>query len=384
MISACLALDPAARPADGAAILAMLGDPSQAPRAPDVAERRSRPSRSPDLAGPTDSHAAPRVDSVPEPTVPSAPSKGALSTERAVASSLPRPSAVERTTPMPPEVVVTPPPAATPEPRKPPKPHSEGPSQKLAAPAPERTGAWPWILVALVTAAVAALGLVGIRFVNTSPTTVTSSRADALTVAPTASAAPTLPPPTAYARDASAPDGSVSDSAVPPPPIRVCCGSRPGCSSNRSCSKECDEHLPELDFALRVVGLTDSDNGPDGDEDTYPDATDDKPLPRDIAKHHPDAEVCFWTGADKENKGCAPMRQIAAKKGAVLEKPKVSASHFTTGSVRFRIIDKKTGFDSGDRTIRKRNSMNTSGLCTGWQLPDTEKRITVSFYLEDR
>jgi serine/threonine protein kinase len=360
-ISACLALDPALRPADGAAILALLGDPSQAPRALEVAERRSRPSRSPDLAGPTDSHAAPRGVSVREPTVPSAPSKGVLSTERAVASSLPRASAVERTTPMPPEVVVVvPPPKAPAEPSKAP---SEVVSRRSAAPASEGSGVWPWILVALVLAAVAAAIANAIPD-DSPPRSATTSASTGV------SAAPTLPPPTALPADASAPDASSSDASVPiPVPIGACCREGPSCSSGRECERgDCNAYIPAREFVLRIVGLSEK-------EDFY-----DTSYRRDLAKHHPpDTQICVSTG--KSNEKCTTMGRVASRNGGRLEGLQISVSDFINGNIKLRIKDKKRAHDL--RTLEKVTGLQTGGLCTGWKLEDTKEELEVSIHLDD-
>lgn len=365
VISACLALDPASRPADGGAILALLGDSSQTPHPPEVSGRRSHPSKAPDLEGSTDSHKAPRVEAAPEPTVPSAPTTGVLSTERAIASSLPRASGVERTTPMPPEGVSSSAPQGTAEPPK--RPETEE-NRGQGATAPKRARSWSWLLGVVAAAAIAPVVWIGMH--SDPPPLPTSTSI--------AAPAPTLPPPTRSALDASAPDASPSDASAPRSPREVCCGALPGCLSTKKCPKECEENIPDRDFALRVVGLTDTGNNKRDDQDIYQEDTL-KPEERDMARTHPKAKVCFRTR--KDNEECVTMREVATRGGVTLRKLRVSIADFTSGNVRFRILN--PGLEGQPRAIGQVQAMKTIGLCRGWRLKDADKRIRVSFFLED-
>lgn len=418
VIAACLALDPAMRPADGRAILSLLDG---APRTPPPGESSERPSRAslaaqsarrPDI---TDPHVAPSAlrlalsapaplrsgdDAVPAPLPrgsaepASVAARAVERTEPAPASSLPKGAAVDRTTPMPPMVEQVAPRAEDPLP-----PSKAAPPRSTGAhggpPAPERSGepenagksTWQAVVIAVLLLFTVVTGTAWLLLGRgvSPPGTPRSPE-----VSPSASSTGSgqLRTPGSGEPRAAAPSGAATGStaataaALVAPPIKVCCpAGKAGCPSGRSCDpapdcKTSGERVPERQFVLRVIQV-----------EEQPSIYDPK---RNLADRdrRPDATVCVQSLAGE---GCAPMKSIAATGGSTLSRTvdrqtreplTVTTSELRKGGVDLRIQDKGK-WDPDLIHMKYSGHLSPAALCKSLSLKDSEGRFYLTFHLDD-
>lgn len=329
LLRSCLALDPAARLADGAAVERALG------AALGGGGGRTSPQIEP--------HALPR-DTEPgttsQPvvrTVPSEPVPGALS------RPAPAPTAP---TPVRPD---SPPPGA---------PAPLPPSPPTPAPASER-GLWAIVLVLLA-------GLAGLVYfvLRGAPEVTLAPPAPAPRPKPTS--APSVAPPQPTLR--------IPTKALEPKVIPCCpsgqsgaCKSRQKCDASPGCASR---RVPERSWFLRITGVA------QGANPSYP---------HDVAGTHPNAELCLHVVGRAEADVCAPMRDIAdSKDGDRQHRLSVLTSDLEDERVYFRLRDRGSLLAEG-RSSRVTDGYLTSALCDGVVLfigPKQTARYKISAFLD--
>jgi serine/threonine protein kinase len=400
VIAACLALDPAERPHDGRAILSLLERTSNTPPPADIAAPPravpvSKVDRPQDV---TDQHVAPDVSRV-ERTVDAAPSpvlaRGAAastpatparaSAPRAVeqtaiapASSLPRGSAVDRTTPMPPEVVHVAPPKA---------PVAAPPREQDREPdAPSDVGKAPWLLVATALLLFAGVASGSAWLLLGKPEQRPTPGPQPLPTSASSTGSNMLRPPGSTEPQATSSGttllntaSAATQSAATTQPDKICCPSREKpCPSERPCDPEgCkvrEIQDSKREFVLRVIAVS--------KEELYDKA-------RNLADPDqlPNSTVCVGTGTDE---ACASMTAFANRGGAgparaadgqLREPLKMSTEGIRTRSLRLRI--RNNGKWAHDVLLRPTGNLQTSALCSSLKLSDAEKRYILAVHFDD-
>ena len=395
VIAACLALDPEARPRDGRAILTLLDGAPETPPPGQIAgaSRREPPDERPQRPqSRTDPHVPPapeRTAGEPHAREASAkpapsPRRTAEATEIAPASSLPRSSAVEQTTPMPPEIVhVTPeiPRKAPASPARPPPPADLEPEYEKSANADTwRTLVMGLVLLSLVAGGTAWLLLgrgppgSGTRSPEGSPS---ASGTGVEATRPSPSGAPLSAAPSITAEGTPAAAATTIAGAAPPA-IEVCCQEREKrCPSGRSCKAEgCAPHeVAERAFVLRVIAV---------EEWVSP-----YEPKRNLADASalPESTVCVRAAAGE---ACATMKEIVRAGGARLTRApdgtdekalRVLTSELKKDGLRMRILD--GGKLRHDVRLSPTGGLQTTALCKSLPLKDKGARLILSVHLDD-
>ncbi|EYF05499.1 serine/threonine-protein kinase [Chondromyces apiculatus] len=400
-IRACLALDPADRPATGAAVLALLeahGAFDTTPL-PGASERRSSPQPEPSTPRPHPRASRPRV-STPSPppsalpasrpatpviTAPSSPPISApLSGPRASRPTpTPLPSALtdtrDSTTPMP----VPPVRLSTPEPTL-----ESATVRTPDRPARRVHAALGAVLVLGGTAVVAAWIVAPERFRGPSSFTgVGSETSTRQSSAPPPSPAigTALPAsgslePTSLQQDspeqasAVTADSATSSTLLVLPAPTPCCQSDGKCRSGRSCTmhmKDCEAVLPERSWWLLPVVVHDWSDG----------------TRRDMADTQPEASICISDRRSPRERQCWRMKDIARRAVRPEQRIAVKTSALSGGGLAFTVEDAK-GKPILRGTSEQYLQIQRTALCGSLSLKierahEGERIASLAVYLQD-
>jgi serine/threonine protein kinase len=343
---ACLALDPATRLADGAAVeralWTALGDDVARP------SRRTKPHATPRDTEPRTT-SQPVIQTVPSEPVPEALSRPAPAT----APMTPLPTARSENANLDPHVTLPP---------------------LRPVPVPEEASERGlWVLALLLLAALAAVVYIVMWVLPEQTVRPTAPRPPASLAPPPASAPP--------ARPSARPGLSVAPPQPAPPnatapEVTHCCASDPSgkCKSGRDCQKlgSCEnERTPERRWLLRITGVA---------RGRVPS------FPEDVAGTHPSAILCLNVVGREEPEVCAPLRDISASKdGDRQNRLPVLTSDLEQERVTFRLLDGTTTLAEG-RSSRVEGGYSTSALCDGVVLfvgPKARAAHKISAFLDD-